>query len=422
MPREAIILAGGLGTRLRERVPDLPKPLAPVAGNPFLYYVITYLLKEGINTLVFALGYKHETITTYVSENFPEVRALYFVEESPLGTGGAIRMALNHCTTDHVVIANGDTLFHADLQEMYRIHLQQQALCTIALKPMQHFNRYGTVITGKDNRIVHFEEKKEVENGLINGGVYLIHRSRFIELPLPVPGSFEKDFLEKYATTEVLTGVVTDTYFIDIGIPDDYERANRDFQQHRIPYAQINPSWSLFLDRDGVLNVEKEKDYIHTWEEFTLYEGIEQAMRLLAEVFNRILVVTNQRGVGKGVTQEDALHRIHHNLTQQIQNAGGRIDAVYYCPAVNDDHPNRKPNPGMGKLAMADFPDILPGQSIMIGNNLSDMAFGKNLGMYTVFLTTTAPEPHRPHPWIDAVFPSLPAFAQHLHDNLSLKS
>ncbi|HRN78860.1 MAG TPA: HAD-IIIA family hydrolase [Ferruginibacter sp.] len=422
MSGEAIILAGGLGTRLRERVPDLPKPLAPVAGRPFLYYVISYLLKEGIQKVVFALGYKHELISDYVSTTFPELNAVYFVEDEPLGTGGAIRKALEHCTSDDVYIVNGDTLFQANLREMHQTHLKQHALCTIALKPMQHFNRYGTVIINDAGRILKFEEKKEMEKGLINGGIYLINRTRFMDLPMPVPGSFERDFLEKYAPTEILTGVVHDKYFIDIGIPEDFDKAHIDFQPHRIPYSAIHPNWSLFLDRDGVINVEKENDYINSWDEFKFYEGIENAFRIFSGIFKHILIVTNQRGVGKGITNEEALKEIHQKLSSQIRLSGGRIDALYYCTALEDHHPNRKPNPGMGLQAMEDFPDIIPQQSIMVGNNMSDMAFGKNVGMYTVLLTTTLPEPHRPHPLIDAVFPSLISFAQHLHDNLSLKS
>jgi D-glycero-alpha-D-manno-heptose 1-phosphate guanylyltransferase len=422
MNKEAIILAGGLGTRLRERVPDLPKPLAPVGGHPFLYYVIQYLLKEGIDTMVFALGYKHEMITSFVAQSFPDLKAIYFVEEEPLGTGGAIRKALEYCTTDEVCIVNGDTLFQAKLGEMYQVHRQQQSLCTLALKPMQHFNRYGTVITGEQGRILKFEEKKEVADGLINGGVYLLNRKRFLALPMPVPGSFERDFLEKYAATELLTGVISNQYFIDIGIPEDFEKANIDLQAHRIPYNQVNDAWSLFLDRDGVINVEKENDYINSWDEFKMYEGVEHAMQLFAGIFKHIVIVTNQRGVSKGVTPEDALQQIHLNLKQSIHAAGGRIDAVYYCTALEDKHPCRKPNPGMGLQAMNEFQDIQAPLSIMVGNNLSDMAFGKNLGMYTVLLTTTSAEPHRPHPLIDAVFPSLEAFALHLHDNLSLKS
>jgi histidinol-phosphate phosphatase family protein len=178
------------------------------------------------------------------------------------------------------------------------------------------------------------------------------------------------------------------------------------------PLPITDPSWTLFLDRDGVINYEKDKDYIHTWNEFRFYEGVLEAFRLMTPLFARIIVVTNQRGVGKGLTKLEDLHDIHANMEDEIRKAGGRIDAVYYCSDMEDDSPYRKPNPGMGLAACKQFPDISPERSIMIGNTLSDMQFGRNLNAFTVFLPTTRPEVSHDDPLIDAVFPNLLAFAQ----------
>lgn len=177
------------------------------------------------------------------------------------------------------------------------------------------------------------------------------------------------------------------------------------------PLPHIDPSWTLFLDRDGVINHEKENDYIHTWDEFRFYDGVTDALRLLAPQFRRIIVVTNQRGVGKGLTRLEDLHNIHANMEDEVRKTGGRIDAVYYCSDMEDSSPYRKPNPGMGFAACKQFPEIRLEQSIMIGNTLSDMQFGRNLNCFTVFLPTTRPEVKYDDPLIDAVFPSLHSFA-----------
>jgi len=178
-----------------------------------------------------------------------------------------------------------------------------------------------------------------------------------------------------------------------------------------IDLHKIDNTWSLFLDRDGVINHEKHLDYIHDWDEFIFYDGVKEAIAVFAKKFNRIIVVTNQKGIGKGVTKPENLQHIHKNMIAAIEECGGRIDAVYYCPDLEDDSPNRKPNPGMGLQAVHDFPDINLSKAIMVGNTLSDMQFGRNLGVQTIFLPTTRPEVNLNDERIDAVYKSLKAFA-----------
>ena len=181
-----------------------------------------------------------------------------------------------------------------------------------------------------------------------------------------------------------------------------------------IDLKYIDPSWTLFLDRDGVINYEKHKDYIHTWEEFRFYEDVKDAMVIFAKHFNHIIVVTNQRGVGKAVTRPEDLDLIHKNMVREIEEAGGRIDAVYFCPDIDDSSPNRKPNPGMGLQAASDLKGIDLSKAIMVGNTISDMQFGRNLGVKTIFLPTTRPEVVLTDERIDAVYDSLIAFANDL--------
>jgi D-glycero-D-manno-heptose 1,7-bisphosphate phosphatase len=176
-----------------------------------------------------------------------------------------------------------------------------------------------------------------------------------------------------------------------------------------IDLKAIDKTWTLFLDRDGVINHEKHLDYIHTWEEFKFYDGAKVAIQIFTQKFNRIIVVTNQKGIGKGVTKMEDVKIIHQKMTADIEAVGGKIDAVYFCPDM--ESPNRKPNPGMGLQATKDFSDIDLTKAIMVGNTLSDMHFGRNLGVKNVFLTTTRPEVDTNDESIDAVYPSLIAFA-----------
>lgn len=173
----------------------------------------------------------------------------------------------------------------------------------------------------------------------------------------------------------------------------------------------IDPSWTLFLDRDGVINHQKEDSYIFNWEEFIFYDGVLQSMPIFARHFKYIFIITNQRGVGKGLMSEKDLHSIHHNMQQHIELAGGKIDGIYFCSDLDAASACRKPNTGMALQAKQQFPDIDFSKSIMVGNSYSDMEFGRGIGATTVFLTTTKPSVEKDDPRMDAVYKSLADFA-----------
>jgi len=236
--REAIILAGGLGTRLRSAVPDLPKCMAPVNGKPFIAWVIDYFIAQGIEKFIFSLGYKHDIIEQYLNTQYaypghtPAAAFSYVVEQEPLGTGGAIQAACRLATEENVLVLNGDTLFKVYPFELAAFHQAHKAACTLALKPMHDFDRYGVVTLREDGSVAHFKEKQFYPEGLINGGVYVLNAARLLAAGLPERFSFEQDYLEKQLNgpqgNRAVYGLVQDQYFIDIGIPADYERAQRE--------------------------------------------------------------------------------------------------------------------------------------------------------------------------------------------------
>ncbi|WP_051267953.1 HAD-IIIA family hydrolase [Terrimonas ferruginea] len=411
---QAIILAGGLGTRLRSAVPDLPKCLAPVAGRPFLFYVINYLRSQGINDFIFSLGYKHELITDYLEKDFATLSYKTVIEEEPLGTGGAILLAAAQAHSSQVIVTNGDTLFRADIPAMLQLHRSNHAICTLALKPMQHFDRYGVVEINNEGRITAFKEKQQYEQGTINGGLYVIDREALLAAGLPEKFSFEKDFLEARYADDKLYGIAQDDYFIDIGIPDDYNQAQQDLARPAISLKDIDKSWTLFMDRDGVFNHDKVGSYVFHPDEFVFYDGALDATRIIHGKFGRVIVTTNQRGVGRGLMTLEDLKTVNDKLQRIVKENGGLIDHVYSATAMSNFDPIRKPNPGMAFLAKHDFPDIDLSKTIMIGNNPSDMQFGRHAGLYTVYLTTTNPPYELPHQDVDWQFESLYAFAKSL--------
>ena len=411
---EAIILAGGLGTRLRSSITDLPKCMAPVNGRPFLFYVINYLRSQGIETFIFSLGYKHEAIEAYLNDQFSTLNFQCSIEKEPLGTGGAILAACYRATDENVLVVNGDTLFRASIPEAAGFHLSKNAACTVLLKPMININRYGVVELNGDNRITLFREKKYYEKGYINCGLYILNVPGFLKEELPDKFSFEKDYLENLYKVRPIYGRIEDKYFIDIGTPEDYKQAQDELRTTPVNLKTIDKTWAVFLDRDGVINHEKKEDYVRSWGEFEFYTGAREAIKLIAEKCGHVIVVTNQRGVGKGLMTEDELKDVHEKMKASVELAGGRIDGIYLCTSTDTHHPDLKPNPGMAFRAAQDIPGIDLTKSIVAGNKPSDMLFGRNAGLFTAFIATTHPEIELPHPDIDFRFHSLIDFAKAL--------
>ncbi len=213
---QAIVLAGGLGTRLRSVVQDLPKPMAPINGKPFLAFVLEYLKKQGITEIILSVSYKYELIQKYFKDEFDGVEIHYNIEKELLGTGGAIKDALKLVKNEAYVL-NGDTLFDIDLKKLI---LSSSKIC-IALKQMQNFDRYGTVNVDEQGLVTSFEEKVFKKQGLINGGIYLLKKDIFNKFDLEKKFSFEEFLQENYKSLKIQTQIFDD-YFIDIGIPEDY--------------------------------------------------------------------------------------------------------------------------------------------------------------------------------------------------------
>jgi D-glycero-alpha-D-manno-heptose 1-phosphate guanylyltransferase len=232
MSREAIILAGGFGTRLKEVVNDVPKPMAPVNGIPFLSYIFRYLNHYNIEKVILSVGFLSDKIMNAYGDHFDGINIEYAIETQPLGTGGGIRLAMEKCHSKDVLILNGDSFFDVNLNSFYNQHGTWNADCSLCLRKTDNASRYGTIKLGDKYRINSFKEKDGLAKpGLINAGVYLMERKIFLDKTRAgLSFSVEKDFFEKKINELNIFGFEREGYFIDIGIPEDYKKAQDDFK------------------------------------------------------------------------------------------------------------------------------------------------------------------------------------------------
>lgn len=375
---EAIILAGGFGTRLAHILKDVPKPMAPIGRHPFLYYLMADLVDKGIKKIVLAVGYKKEYIINYFGESFRGVPIQYSVEDTPLFTGGAIKKAIPVCEEEEdLLIVNGDTFFDIDINDIYIFHKKMKSKFTIATKYMENYDRYGTIQQDHNNKIMGFIEKKRMEKGYINGGIYLINRHILDNISLS-KFSFEKDFMEKDFKNIGIYSFPCNAYFMDIGVEEDYNKfQNADILKKNI----FRKRKGAFFDRDGTINVEK--NYLYRIEDFEFRPGMPEMIKRYKDDGYVIIVITNQAGIARGYYTEKDMHILHDYINQELSKIGTRIDAFYFCP----HHPDftgpchcRKPDTGMIEKAIKDW-DIDVQESILFGDKPWDIEAGERVGI-----------------------------------------
>jgi D-glycero-alpha-D-manno-heptose 1-phosphate guanylyltransferase len=377
--REAIVLAGGFGTRLAHVVPDVCKPMAPVAGRPFLRFIMDQLAAAGIERVVVADGYRREQIENFFGNHYRGMDIIYSPEARPLFTGGAVKQALARCEGEWAFVLNGDTWLDLDFASMETAAeaAPANAEAVIAVKRMRNFERYGTVDVADDGTIAAFHEKKPCIEGLINAGVYLVRRHALDNMPAKF--SLETDFFEQVVERESLRAYECSGGFIDIGVPEDYERAQKMLK----PLAR---SWKLAMfDRDGTINVDI--GHLHEPDKIVLIDRTVDVMRNYAQDPNyKVVVVTNQAGIAKGLYGEAEMRETHRVMETMLEERGARVDAWYWCP----HHPDytgpcecRKPKPGMLLAAMQDF-DAEPSECVMYGDSQKDCDAAKAAGVLFV--------------------------------------
>lgn len=378
--REAIILAGGFGTRLAHVVPDVCKPMAPVAGRPFLRFIMDQIAANGVERAVVADGYRKEQIEGFFANAYRGMDVVYSPEDTPLFTGGAVKQALAKCEGDWVFVMNGDTWLDVNFGAMEAAaeNASGSVKAIIAVKRMRDFERYGTVDVDASGTIAAFREKGPCTEGFINAGVYLIRRDALVNMPRKF--SLESDWFEGVVGAGRLAACECDGGFIDIGVPEDYKRAQTMLATHA-------RNWKLAMfDRDGTINV----DTGHLFEPDKLElipDTVELMARYASDPEYKVVVVTNQAGIAKGLYTEADMHALHRHMEQELEKRGARVDAWCFCP----HHPDftgpcecRKPAPGMLLAAMRDF-DANSADCVMYGDKPSDEVAARAAGVEFVY-------------------------------------
>jgi D,D-heptose 1,7-bisphosphate phosphatase len=370
MLKQAVILVGGLGTRLGERTRLVPKPLLEVAGRPFLDYILDELSRYPVieDILLLAGHQAGQVVDRYEGKRLRNATISVVSEPAQFGTGGALKHA--SARLDHqFLLLNGDSFFDFNMLDLIAGPVGASGMIRIALKRDQPGDRYGRVLLEQDF-IKSFLPAGAQPNGPINSGVYRVDRD-VLGMIDEVPCSLEQSIFPRLAADAQLRASLYGGFFIDIGIPADFERAQIELPQ------QVRRS-AVFFDRDGVLNVDKA--YVHTVEDFEWISGAREAIKLCNDLGYLTFVVTNQAGVARGHYSVDEVHQLHDWMNRDLAEIGAHIDEFQYCPYHEDGvveawrkaSDRRKPAPGMILDCMDGWP-VRKEASFLIGDKPHDL-------------------------------------------------
>ena len=378
----AVVLAGGFGTRLRSVVADRPKVMAQVNGRPFLTYILDQLAATECRSVVLCTGYLGEQIRSAFGGKYQSLRLRYSWEPEPLGTGGALKLALSQIASDPVLVLNGDSFYGIDLMEYGRWHGDHDAVASIALTRMRHSERYGRVKMDAAARVVNFCEKEQASGpGWINAGIYMLGRKLLETIPDGKNVSLERELFPDWTRCGVY-GYYNPGCFLDIGTPEDFGSAEEFFCHDRT----IKQRPAIVLDRDGT--IIQEYEYLSDPEQVELIPGAGAALRELQQIGFSLVMITNQSGIARGFFSDAVLQQIHHRLNQLLAEAGVRLDGIYVCPHKPEDACScRKPKIGLMEQAATEL-GFTPEHSIVIGDKTSDIEMGRNSGAVTFLVRT----------------------------------
>jgi len=374
--RQAVILVGGLGTRLGERTKTIPKPMLPVGGRPFLDTLIDEIARyDAFDEILLLAGHKAESILArYDGTVWGRARLAVSLEQAPLGTAGALVHAAGRLQ-ERFLLLNGDSFFDFNILDLAT--RAKSSLVHMALRADVVGDRFGRVVLDGD-RVRSFIAPGQGATGPVNAGVYVVARGILARVG-GLPASLEQDVFPALAADGAMTGTSYRGYFIDIGIPEDFARADVELiEQLRRP--------AVFFDRDGVLN--HDSGYTFEAGKLQWIEGAQEAVKAVNDAGYFAFVVTNQSGVARGFYEESHVHALHRWMADEMAAIGAHIDAFEYCP----DHPDgtveryrrvndrRKPGAGMITDLLARFP-VNADKSLLVGDKPSDLEAARAAGL-----------------------------------------
>jgi len=381
LSEQCVILVGGLGSRLGPLTREIPKPLLPVDGAPFVDVLIGEAIRRGFRDIVLLAGHRANVVENYASGLRSRIPADCSVrvslETEPLGTGGALARA-RPLLVETFLLLNGDTWFDFNWLDLM---LLAKGCSAVAARKVARSDRYEALDLGRGDRVIRIVPRSRSEGAaFVNGGVYSFRKSdldgfgdRF---------SVESDLLPALIERDQLKGRAYDGFFLDIGVPETFQ-----FAQAAVPRRRRRPA--IFFDRDGVLN--HNDGYVSTTERFRWIDGAKRAVRLANELGYYVFVVTNQAGVARDFYTEEDVCALHKWMAGQLREEGAAIDDWRYCPfhpdgvnkAYRSAHSWRKPEPGM-LLDILDSWPVHRERSLLVGDNESDCAAARAAGIAPV--------------------------------------
>lgn len=395
---QAIILAGGKGTRLGAISRDIPKPMTPIGGKPIIEHQIDLLKKYGINSIIITVGHQKEKLMNHLRDGHDFGVAIeYFEEEESLGTAGAIPLIVDKLQSQFLLLY-GDVMMDLNLKKLLDFHNKKEADVTLVVHPNDHPYDSDLVEIDSSARVSNFISKPHpagtIYKNLVNAGLYVFNKSATLYIPKGQKSDFGKDIFPQIVKNQKLFAYNTSEYLKDMGTPDRLAAVEEDYKSGKIQRRNHSlPQVAIFMDRDGVLN--EDRPLIHKLEDMVLFNSTADAIKQINKSDYLSIVVTNQSVVARNLCTIEELEEIHKKLDTDLGEEGAKLDALYYCPYHPDkgypeenpdykkDHPWRKPKPGMLLQAAQDF-NIDLQKSYMIGDRCSDIEAGKRAGTKTI--------------------------------------
>lgn len=399
---QAVIMAGGKGTRLASVTKNIPKPMVPFCGKPLLVHQIENLRANGITKIIIIVGYLGDVIKDYFSDGSSfGVNISYFTEEEPLGTAGALRLIQDRLE-DNFVLVFGDLYINIDFQRFWNYHIAKGAAVTLFAHPNSHPQDSDILATNDEMQVTEWSKKntERVSNypNLVNAGLYVVSKAALKDLPDQKKIDFEKDFILKLIPEKKVYAYHSSEYVKDIGTPERLTKVGQDYENH-IPESRNlhHKQKAIFLDRDGTIN--KYVGFLRRAEDMVLEERAADAIKLINSSEYLAIVITNQPVIARGEVTFEGLKQIHNRMETLLGEKGAYIDGLYFCPHHPDkgfegevpelkiDCDCRKPKTGLIKKAVEDF-NIDLSQCWMIGDTGMDVQTGINASIHTALLDT----------------------------------
>ncbi len=395
---QAVILAGGLGTRLQDFAPNIPKSMLTIGDMPLLEHQLQLLKNHGITEVFLIVNHLKESIQHYFGDGTRlGIQISYYEEQQPLGTVGGIK-AIENLLTDDFIVLYGDVMVDMDISRLIDFHQRTQSDCTLVIHPNDHPFDSDLVELDQTNRITAFHPKPRDHSrfyrNLVNAGLYVMSKKVLAHLEKNRKTDFGKNVFPVIVHQLKMFGYNTSEYLKDMGTPERLEQVRRDFSSGKIRQRNLNHKQkAIFLDRDGVINIDT--DLIKTPDELNVYPFTPSAIHKINESGYLAIVVTNQSVVARNLCTEAELRIIHNKLDTILGAEHAKLDALYYCPhhpdggfpeenpAYKIDCHCRKPKPGMLLDAARDF-NLDLSQSWFIGDNERDVMAGKAAGVKTI--------------------------------------